>query len=167
MMDAGFGFRLVEDFIAPDEELAILAEIPRPPHAKGQTERNSVARFGARHIYTNHFVSEVIPPALARTAALVHSRGFLSSVPRCVTVNQYFPGQQIKPHYDDPKCGPRILVLSLLATATMRFYRDGFDTRAFELPPRSLSVMAGESRHLWMHGVDPVGAERYSIVFRA
>jgi alkylated DNA repair protein alkB family protein 8 len=167
MMDAGFGFHLVEDFIAPDEELAILAEIPRPPWAKGQKERNSIFRFGEKRVYTNHFASSVVPPTLAEVAKRVHQRGFIPAVPRCVTVNQYFPGQIIKPHYDAPHCGPAIFVLSLLAPATMRFYREGFDTQAFDLPPRSLSVMTGESRHLWMHGVDPVLAERYSVVFRA
>jgi alkylated DNA repair protein alkB family protein 8 len=167
IMDAGFGLSFVEDFISPDEETAILAEIPRPPWAKGQKERNSIFRFGEKRVYTNHFVSSVVPEALAKAAAQIHQRGFLPAVPRCVTVNQYYPGQIIKPHYDAPNCGPSILVLSLLAPATMRFYRDGFDTRAFELPPRSLSVMTGESRYLWMHAVDPVEAERYSIVFRA
>jgi alkylated DNA repair protein alkB family protein 8 len=167
MMDAGFGFWLVEDFIAPDEELAILAEIPRPPCVLGCKERNSIARFGDRRVYTNNFVSREVPKSLALAAERVHQRGFLPAVPRCVTVNQYYPGQVIKPHYDAPNCGPAILVLSLLSPATMRFYREGFDTRAFELPPRSLSAMTGESRYLWMHGVDPVVAERYSIVFRA
>lgn len=166
-MDVGFGFEVVEDFVTPDEELAILAEIPRPPWAKGQKERNSILRFGEKRIYTNNHISPTIPPTLSLVAERLPSLGHLPAVPRCVTVNQYFPGQIIKPHYDDPACGPVITVLSLLAPATMRFYRDGFSSRAFTLQPRGISFMRGESRLLWQHGVDPVEAERYSVVFRA
>ena len=166
-MDAGFGFSVVEDFITPDEELAILAEIPRPPFKKGTTERNSISRFGRRHVYSNCFVSSVIPPMLETVARRLHEQQHLDAVPTCVTVNQYYPGQVIPPHHDDRSCGPVITVLSLLSPATMRFSRRGLPSKTYVLQPRSLSFMRGESRYDWMHAVDPVEAERYSIVFRA
>jgi alkylated DNA repair dioxygenase AlkB len=167
-MDSGdFGFTLVEDFITTDEEAAILAEIPRKAHDRRRKERNAVFRYGKRHIYTSDFVSKHVPTSILKIGRRLKEQGCLPAIPSCITVNQYHQGQIIKPHYDDPKCGPVITVLSLLAPATIRFYHSQHPSRVFELPPRSISFMQGESRLSWQHGVDPVPAERYSIVFRA
>ena len=158
------GLFLATDFISPDEEQAILASIPRP-EATDTKERNSIFRYGRKHIYTNAFVSKVIPEPIQAVANRLVEKGLLDAVPTCVTVNQFHKGQIIKPHFDDPKCGPVITVLSLLSTATMRFHK-GDETLPVELPPRSLVQMRGDTRSIWQHSIDSVAEERYSVVFR-
>lgn len=167
MSDGDFGFTVIEDFITPDEEAAILAEIPRPAHDRRKKERNAVFRYGAINFYASDFVSKKVPLSILRVARRLKELGHLPAIPKAITVNQYHRGQIIKPHFDDPKCGAVITVLSLLSPATMRFYHSEQPSRTFELQPRSISFMQGESRKVWRHGVDPVEAERYSIVFRA
>jgi alkylated DNA repair dioxygenase AlkB len=42
----------------------------------------------------------------------------------------------------------------------------GWERYTLQAEPRSLYLMAGESRHVWEHSVPPVDAKRYSVKFR-
>jgi len=68
-----------------------------------------------------------------------------------------------KPHFD------RIFGLSLGSACKLRFRRPAgksWERHTLDAEPRSLYMMAGESRRVWEHSIPAVAAPRYSITFR-
>jgi alkylated DNA repair dioxygenase AlkB len=71
-------------------------------------------------------------------------------------------------HRDKPHFG-KIFGLSLGTDCRLRFRRPAggkWDRFALNALPRSLYMMAGESRSVWEHSIPAVEAPRYSITFR-
>lgn len=59
--------------------------------------------------------------------------------------------------------------MSLASACKFRFRRkvdDAWQRLTFDIEPRSLYRISGESRHLWEHSIPPVAARRYSVTFR-
>ena len=59
--------------------------------------------------------------------------------------------------------------MSLGSACKFRFRRragQSWQRFTLDAEPRSLCVMADESRHVWEHSIPPVETERYSITFR-
>jgi alkylated DNA repair dioxygenase AlkB len=59
--------------------------------------------------------------------------------------------------------------LSLNSPCKFRFRRrrdDGWQRYTLDAEPRSLYMMAGESRRIWEHSIPGVEALRFSITFR-
>ncbi|SHH47590.1 Alkylated DNA repair dioxygenase AlkB [Bradyrhizobium erythrophlei] len=68
-----------------------------------------------------------------------------------------------KPHFD------KIFGLSLRAPCKFRFRRaagDKWERFTLTAEPRSLYMMAGDSRQIWEHSIPGVEERRYSITFR-
>jgi alkylated DNA repair dioxygenase AlkB len=83
-------------------------------------------------------------------------------------LNRYETGAVIQPHFDKP-VWDRVVGVSLGSAATMEFRREtdgGWEHAPVELPPRSMYLLAGDTRHLWQHSLPPVRATRWSITFR-
>jgi alkylated DNA repair dioxygenase AlkB len=65
--------------------------------------------------------------------------------------------------------GPIVAGVSLGAPCRMRFRRavkDGYETRAVLLEPRSMYVLKEEARSVWQHSIPALKAVRYSVTFR-
>jgi hypothetical protein len=92
-----------------------------------------------------------------------------------IAINVYrrSAGDWMRAHIDDRKhSGPAIACVSLGAECEMRFTPEAEPERAIDvsLPPRSLQIMAGDSRFKWRHAVlnDALQGElRVSIIFRS
>lgn len=59
--------------------------------------------------------------------------------------------------------------VSLLAPCTFRLRRaqgDGWQCVNLVAEPRSVYLLAGESRDVWEHSIPPVQALRYSVTYR-
>ena len=83
-------------------------------------------------------------------------------------VTEYEAGAGIGWHRDKPHFG-KVFGLSLGSSCKFRFRRklpQGWERFAFEAQPRSLYMMAGQSRSVWEHSIPPVESVRYSITFR-
>ena len=95
-----------------------------------------------------------------------------------VLVNAYEPGRGIMPHEDGPLYDPAVAIVSLGASATMRFTprrRDDADADAADggggrasdaaaafgvwLPPRSLLVFTGAAYTEYLHGIEDVAED--------
>jgi alkylated DNA repair dioxygenase AlkB len=167
-MDAelsSLGFMLVENFITEEEEIGLLAALPKSKQSLQKKTRNNIWRYGERRVYTDGYITGPPPQLLVSLAQrLVEKLGF-PAAPQCFTINEYHKGQVIEPHTDKLACGPVITVLSLRSPATMRL-TGGRKEYAVELSPRSLALMTGEVRSHWLHSIDPVADTRYSVVFR-
>ena len=162
---SSFGLMLVENFITEEEEIRLLAALPKSKQSPQKKTRNNIWRYGKKRVYTDGHI-EGPPPSLLVTLAqrLVEELDF-PEAPECFTVNEYHKGQVIKPHTDQLACGPVITVLSLGSAATMRL-AGGYKEHTVELLPRSLVLMTGEVRTHWLHSIEPVADTRYSVVFR-
>jgi alkylated DNA repair dioxygenase AlkB len=167
-MDAelpSLGFMLMENFITEEEEINLLAELPKSNPSPQKKTRNNIWRYGKKRVYTDGFIDGPPPPLLVTLAQRLVEKLDFPAAPECFTVNEYHKGQTIKPHTDQLSCGPVITVLSLRSPATMRL-TGGNKEYVVELLPRSLALMTGEVRTHWLHSIDPVGDTRYSVVFR-
>lgn len=170
------GLRYEPDFIAPEEQAALLAQIGRLPFEeakyKAYTARRRIASFG--HTY-DFSASELkagppLPPFLLplreKAAALLGEPP--SALPHAL-VTEYRPGTPLGWHRDTPEFG-MVAGISLLGMARMRFRpypaRKGARILHLDLAPRSAYVLRDEVRWAWQHSVAPTRELRYSITFR-
>ncbi|XP_078437736.1 RNA-binding (RRM/RBD/RNP motifs) family protein isoform X2 [Wolffia australiana] len=187
------GLLLAKDFITPDEETELLAEVDARPWRRLAKRR--VQHYGHVFMYETRNVDPSLPlgdlPAFlsnlllriasfAQLSAEEDDEAGTARVFDQVTVNEYPPGVGISPHIDTHSAftGP-ILSLSLAGPCVMEFRQHSPPARkAIFLPPRSLLVMSGDARYAWHHyiphhKVDFVrgeavrrGARRVSVTFR-
>lgn len=162
------GLSLHPDFLTESEEIELLMQIrlymPSKPRL-GCYDRNAVVRFGSSRPY-NDMIDAKIPANLYWLCDKLVAQQYVPQKPDSITINEYYPGQAIKPHIDHIDGGPVITVLSLAAPATMVFTKSGEDDLVVELPPRSLVQMRDGIRYDWQHEIKPVKELRYSMVFR-
>jgi len=88
-------------------------------------------------------------------AVRLRDDGWITEVPDQAIINEYAPGQGITRHVDCVPCfGDTILSISLNSACVMTFTRI---VEPIEVPlllrPRSLTIMRGESRYGWTHGI--------------
>lgn len=165
---AALGLALHPEFLTESEEIELLLQIRFYMPAKlraGCRDRNAVIRFGSSRPY-NDMRDSKIPHSLAWLCDKLVAHGHVPQKPDSITINEYYPGQAIKPHIDHIDGGPVITVLSLGSPATMVFTKSGEDDVVVELPPRSLVQMRDTIRYDWQHEIKPVQELRYSMVFR-
>jgi DNA oxidative demethylase len=186
------GFFYVPDLITRAEERALLDWFAASPEWKlvtfrGQTARRRAMSFGARYLSQGRRLEAApeLPPELAvYRDRMVHAAcaglgrelalaGRTTADFRLCTALHYPPGGAIGWHADNRAFGPTVLSLSLGTQARLQLQRTGHgdtiasDVVEHELAPRSLFVLAGESRTLWQHRVCPVRSERYSLTVRS
>ena len=82
-----------------------------------------------------------------------------------VTINEYHKGQSIDYHYDLPRSGNKILVLSLNSIADLLFKNSRNETKCYTLKPLSLVIISNKLRWQYKHSAIAY-AKRYSVVFR-
>jgi alkylated DNA repair protein (DNA oxidative demethylase) len=185
------GFLYVANLITPGEERALVEWFA---HAagwyevkfRGQTARRRAMAFGARYLTQGRRLLPAprLPPELAAyrdrmvdaaCAGLGREQMLAGLQPTdfaLCTALHYPSTAGIGWHTDNRAFGPTVLSLSLGAPARLQV-RVAADTAAhvpvleYQLPPRSLFVLAGEARASWQHRIPPVGAERYSFTVRA
>ena len=173
------GFVYRPDFLDPEEEAALLAEIRALPLAEAKykeyTARRRTASYGGQYDYTLNkleaapLLPEFLLPLRAKVAQWVRISAdkFVHDL-----VNEYRPRTPLGWHRDVPNF-ETIVGISLAGTARMRLrpYRPGEkqqreDVIALELEPRSAYIICGSARWGWQHSVSPTKELRYSITFR-
>lgn len=169
------GFLLHADFLAPEEEAALLETIRQLEFGefqmRGVTAKRRIAHFGWHYSFATFRLTPAAPlPAAfesirARAAALAgtDAESFAETL-----VTEYRPGAGIGWHRDAPPFGI-VAGVSLAGKCRMRFQRGkGTErqTTAVELEPRSIYLLTGPARSEWEHMIPPGTETRYSITFR-
>jgi alkylated DNA repair dioxygenase AlkB len=164
------------DFLAQDEERALLDEIARLEfeeiRIRGVAARRTARHFGVDYDYESRRPVEAAEPVPPWLEPLRQRCGELAEVAADALaealVQRYPPGATIGWHRDAPAFGI-VVGVSLASSCRFRFRRGparGRETWELELPPRSAYVLDGEARRSWQHSVPPTPALRYSITFR-
>jgi alkylated DNA repair dioxygenase AlkB len=169
------GLRYQPSFITAQSEQELIAQIralPLAPFQFGAFEgKRRVASFGWRYDYDQHKLEQAedlpawIAPLIVKVQAFA---GLPAASIRQVLFTEYEKGTGIGWHRDKPHFD-QVFGLSLASACKFRFRRKtGRTWQRFtlEAEPRSLYMMAGESRSIWEHSIPPVDSPRYSITFR-
>ena len=169
------GLRYQPSFITAQSEHELIAQIralPLAPFQFGAFEgKRRVASFGWRYDYNQHKLEQAedlpawIVPSIIKVQAWA---GLPTASIRQVLFTEYEKGTGIGWHRDKPHFD-QVFGLSLASACKFRFRRKtGRTWQRFtlEAEPRSLYMMAGESRSIWEHSIPPVDSPRYSITFR-
>jgi alkylated DNA repair dioxygenase AlkB len=179
------GFHYRAEFVAVEEEAALLAELGRIPLAsvemRGGVARRRTAHFGWTYGYEAR-TSEPgapIPPFLRELRARAAEwLGVDAQALAEALVTQYPPGAPIGWHRDAPMFG-EVAGISLGSACRMQFRRyvaprdrgtpgrgPRRTTHELVLAPRSAYLITGVSRREFEHHIPPVAHARYSITFR-
>jgi alkylated DNA repair dioxygenase AlkB len=172
------GLVYMRDFLAVDEERALLAHIATLDfHAaryKAYTAKRRVVSYGSSYDFGDNALREAPPladfllPLRARAAAWA---GLAADDFGDALVAEYAPGTQLGWHRDVPDFED-VVGISLAGECRMRFrpYPPRANKRegvfALTLEPRSIYALRRDIRWRWQHMIPPTPALRYSITFR-
>jgi alkylated DNA repair dioxygenase AlkB len=146
--------------------------LPLVPFQFGAFEgKRRVASFGFRYDYTLKRLREAdeVPGWLTPMIEKIEAYGGGAVKIKQVLCTEYDAGVGIGWHRDKPQFG-EIFGLSLASACKFRFRRkigEKWERFVLDAEPRSLYIMAGESRYTWEHSIPPVEQPRYSITFRS
>jgi DNA oxidative demethylase len=171
------GFRLYEDVLSRGEEEHLIKSIRdlgalhwERVRMRGQLTKRKTLSYGwAYKVYSRCLVAAPRPPQFLK-AIRKKCCDLTGGIPEKfdqVTIINYPSGSSIGPHIDAPCFGPVVMGLSLLSSCCIAFTRPKCRPIRFSLPPRSLTLLEGESRNDWQHQITGIKGERLSLVFRS
>jgi alkylated DNA repair dioxygenase AlkB len=98
----------------------------------------------------------VMPPLIHQLSQEIVAEGIVLMQPDQVIINEYVPGEGIKPHKDRAYYENQICGVNLGSSCIMRFIRGAnLEVIDVEVPRRSLYVMQDDARKKWKHGIPP------------
>ena len=159
------GLKVVENVCSELLEIELMEfflKISKENEATQQDLKNrQTIHFGYKFDYSTNTVhlddplDEGIPQSVQ--TLVKELAGEINITPNQLTVNIYQPGQGIPKHVDTHSVFIReILSISLGSDVVMDFKNpETGTTLPVMIPHRSLTVMSGESRYLWHHGIAP------------
>ena len=150
------GFTLHRDFITIAMEDELMKEIDNQKWVVDYDRR--LQYYGYRNELEKPYdlvaFPVPMPPLVKLLSAQIVERGILISQPDQVIINEYLPGQGIRPHKDRNYFENQICGINLGSGCIMRFLK-GTDVVDIEVPRRSLYVMQDEVRYKWKHAIPP------------
>ena len=144
------GLNYLPDFIPPEQEQVLLAEIDRQPWLNDLKRR--VQHYGYKYDYKarNVAADSYLGPLPDWLEPVTRKLDFK---PNQAIVNEYLPGQGISAHIDCVPCfGEKIASLTLGSGAVMQFSK-GNQKQALYLEPCSLITLSGPARYEWQHAI--------------
>lgn len=152
------GLELHEHFVTEQEEQDLIREILASEGEWETLALRTVKHWGYKFDYKTKLISpNCIPPIAPFFQPFIQkivNQKILDFAPDQITVNMYEPGDGIPSHVETHSVFEDGVVSLSLQSSIMFEMRhpDSTVTEVF-LPPRSLLVLKGESRYLWMHGI--------------
>ncbi|MFC1226214.1 alpha-ketoglutarate-dependent dioxygenase AlkB [Pedobacter sp. BG31] len=152
------GFLIYPDFISEALEQQLIAEIDAQPWMVDYARR--LQYYGFRNEleapYALIGIPLPIPPAISKVAQKIFTEKNLEHAPDQVIINEYQPGEGIRPHKDRNYYENQICGLNLASGYIMRFTKvKGGEVVDIEIPVRSLYIMQDDARKKWNHGIPP------------
>ncbi len=152
------GLSYVPNYLNTREHDELVRDIQQQPWRSDIRRR--VQHYGWRYDYKVRSVDYAmymgdLPEWAAWLAQRLYDDRHIGAVPDQMIVNEYLPGQGIAPHIDCEPCfSNTVISVSLLSPIVMDFCHVASRRRAeVLLEPRSLVVIAEDSRYDWTHGI--------------
>lgn len=152
------GLLIYPEFISADTEKELLSEVD------GQTWMVDYARrlqyYGFRNELEEPYqlisIPLQIPPLIYKLSKEIVDKKLLHYQPDQVIINEYIPGEGIRPHKDRNYYENQICGVNLGSSCVMRFIRGkNLETIDVQIPRRSLYIMQDDARKKWSHGIPP------------
>lgn len=152
------GLLLFPDFISETIEEELIAEIDSRPWVVDYDRR--LQYYGYRNELEAPYdlvkFPVPIPPKMHRLSQEIVAQKILEQQPDQVIINEYSPGQGIRPHKDRNYFDNQICGINLGSGCVMKFKKiSGNEVIDVEVPRRSLYVMQDEARYKWNHSIPP------------
>ncbi|QXV66829.1 alpha-ketoglutarate-dependent dioxygenase AlkB [Mucilaginibacter sp. 21P] len=97
-----------------------------------------------------------MPPLLHQLSVELVEQKIIDLQPDQVIINEYVPGEGIKPHKDRAYYENQICGVNLGSICVMRFIKGiGHEVFDIEIPRRSIYVMQDDARKKWKHAIPP------------
>jgi alkylated DNA repair dioxygenase AlkB len=97
-----------------------------------------------------------MPPLIYQLSQDIVAQKILLKEPDQVIINEYVPGEGIKPHKDRAYYENQICGVNLGSGCIMRFIKgENEEVIDIEIPRRSLYVMQDDARKKWKHAIPP------------
>ncbi len=97
-----------------------------------------------------------MPPVIHQLSMELVEQKIIDLQPDQVIINEYVPGEGIKPHKDRAYYENQICGVNLGSSCVMRFIKgDGVEVFDIEIPRRSVYVMQDDARKKWKHAIPP------------
>ena len=152
------GLTVYPGYISKSMEEKLIAEIDRQVWVVDYDRR--LQYYGYRNELESPYdlvpIPVSIPPLIYKFSERLVKEEILLSQPDQVIINEYFPGQGIRPHKDRNYFDNQICGVNLGSGCIMRFIKvAGGETVDVEIPRRSVYVMQDEARYKWKHAIPP------------
>ncbi|WP_443947034.1 alpha-ketoglutarate-dependent dioxygenase AlkB [Pedobacter sp. AW1-32] len=152
------GLFLYPDFITDAQETKLLTEIDNQIWMVDYSRR--LQYYGFRNELEEPYqlikIPLEIPKEIEALSKKIVEKKLLEVQPDQVIINEYNPGEGIRPHKDRNYYENQICGVNLGSTCIMRFIRGKkLEIIDIEIPRRSLYIMQDDARKKWDHGIAP------------
>ena len=152
------GLYLYPDFISEHYENELLSEIDGQIWMVDYSRR--LQYYGFRNELEEPYqlisIPIPIPEKIYQLSEQIIDKELIDMQPDQVIINEYNPGEGIRPHKDRNYYENQICGVNLGSSCIMRFIRGkNLETIDIEIPRRSLYIMQDEARNKWTHGIPP------------
>lgn len=150
------GLLLYHDFISESMEDELIKEIDRQTWVVDYNRR--LQYYGYRNEleapYHLTLFPVPMPPLIQRLSEQLTEQEIVSLQPDQVIINEYYPGEGLRPHKDRNYFENQICGVNLGSGCIMRFIQiKGGEVVDVEVPRRSVYVMQDEARYKWNHSI--------------
>ncbi|MFD0764564.1 alpha-ketoglutarate-dependent dioxygenase AlkB [Mucilaginibacter lutimaris] len=152
------GFFLYPEFITEQQELLLLDEIDSQTWIVDYLRR--LQYYGYRNELEKPYslvpFPVEMPEHIRELSTQLVKQEIIQLLPDQVIINEYNPGEGIKPHKDRMYYENQICGVNLGSGCIMRFIRgENEEVIDIEVPRRSVYVMQDDARKKWKHAIPP------------
>ncbi|OLY93193.1 alkylated DNA repair protein alkB family protein 8 [Cnuella takakiae] len=150
------GLLVIPDFIDSSMEAALMQEIDTQTWVVDYDRR--LQYYGYRNELETPYnlvaIPVPLPPVVQQLSEQLVARKLLVYQPDQVIINEYLPGQGLRPHKDRNYFENQICGINLGSGCIMRFIKiKGGDVVDVAVPRRSLYLMQDDARYKWNHSI--------------
>lgn len=151
------GFYLINDYLTEKEEKYLAKRINSMPWVIDYQRR--LQYYGYRNELFKPYdlipIPNQIPEFIEELIDKMMADNIIQERPDQVIINEYEPGEGLKPHFDRKTYYKEVIVgISLLSGTTMEFTKKP-EKKKIYIPKRSLYLLKEDARYKWKHGIPP------------
>ncbi|WP_344850839.1 alpha-ketoglutarate-dependent dioxygenase AlkB [Pedobacter jeongneungensis] len=152
------GLYIYPNFISAPQEMELLQEIDKQIWVVDYSRR--LQYYGYRNELEEPYqlisIPLSIPQQIHRLSEELVNKELLDLQPDQVIINEYLPGEGIRPHKDRNYYENQICGVNLGSGCIMRFIKGkNLEVIDIEMPQRSMYIMQDDARKKWTHGIPP------------